>query len=86
MHNIKEGHDLKASMSDTFMNYAKSFKKTKISQEKKEKQKIIFANSKCRQKTITRFHNICLPIHFNGRCTQAIQLLKPIISNLSGWF
>ena len=29
MHNIKEGHDVKASMGHTFVNYAEAFKKTK---------------------------------------------------------
>jgi hypothetical protein len=37
MHNIKEGHDMKASVGHTFMNYVESFKKTKIAQEKKKK-------------------------------------------------
>jgi hypothetical protein len=32
MHNIKEEHDVKASMGDTFMNYAEAFKKTKTAQ------------------------------------------------------
>ena len=35
MHNIKEGHDLKASLGDTFVNYAEAFKKTKTAQAKK---------------------------------------------------
>ena len=34
MHNIKEGHDVKASVGDTFMNFAESFKKIKTAQEK----------------------------------------------------
>jgi hypothetical protein len=81
MHNIKEGHDVKASVGDTFVNYVEDFKKTKTAQAKKKKKKIIFANSKCRQKEITRSHNIRLSIHFNGRCPRAFQLL-----NLSGRF
>jgi hypothetical protein len=35
MHNIKEGHDVKASMGDTFMNYAEDIKKTKTAKKKK---------------------------------------------------
>jgi hypothetical protein len=35
MHNIKEGHDVKASVGHTFMNYAEAFKKTEIAQAKK---------------------------------------------------
>jgi hypothetical protein len=37
MHNIKEGHDLKVSVGDTFVNYAEAFKKTKTTQAKKKK-------------------------------------------------
>jgi hypothetical protein len=37
MHNIKEGHDVKASVGDTFVNYAEAFKKTKTAQAKKTK-------------------------------------------------
>jgi hypothetical protein len=50
MNNIKKGYDFKAYVGDMFVNYAKAFKKTKIAQAKETKQKIIFANSKCRQK------------------------------------
>jgi hypothetical protein len=35
MHNIKEEHDIKASMGHMFVNYVESFKKTKIAQAKK---------------------------------------------------
>jgi hypothetical protein len=35
MHNIKEGHDVKAFVGDTFVNYDEDFKKTKTAQEKK---------------------------------------------------
>jgi hypothetical protein len=41
MHNIKEGHDVKASVGDTSMDYAEAFKKTKITQAKKKKKKKI---------------------------------------------
>jgi len=44
MHNIKEGPRVKASVGDTFMDYAEAFKKTKRAQ--KEKEINIFANSK----------------------------------------
>ena len=37
MHNIKEGHDMKAFVDHTFVNYAEDFKKTKIAQAKKIK-------------------------------------------------
>jgi hypothetical protein len=40
MHNIKERHDLKASMGDTFVNYAEAFKKTKTTQAKKQNKKL----------------------------------------------
>ena len=39
MHNIKEGHDVKASMGDTFVDYAKAFKKTKTTQAKIKNRK-----------------------------------------------
>ena len=34
MHNIKEGHDVKAFVGDTFVNFAEAFKKTKTAQAK----------------------------------------------------
>jgi hypothetical protein len=37
MHNIK-GHDMKASLGDTFMNYAEAFKKTKTAETKTKKK------------------------------------------------
>jgi hypothetical protein len=40
MHNIKEGHDIKASVGDTFMNYVEAFNKTITAQGKKNKNKI----------------------------------------------
>ena len=36
MHNIKEGHDMKASVGDTFVNYAEAFKKTKTAETKQK--------------------------------------------------
>jgi hypothetical protein len=39
MHNIKEGHHVKASVSDTFVNYVEAFKKTKTAKEKKKLHK-----------------------------------------------
>jgi hypothetical protein len=47
MHNIKEGHDVKPFVGDTFVNYVEAFKKTKTTEAKKKKK---IANSKCRQK------------------------------------
>jgi len=38
MHNIKEGHDIKVSVADTFVNYAKALNKTKTAQGKKNKK------------------------------------------------
>jgi hypothetical protein len=43
MHNIKEGHDVKASVGDMFVDYAEAFKKTK-------RGFFFLANSKYRQK------------------------------------
>jgi hypothetical protein len=40
MHNIKEGHDVKASVGDMFVNYAEDFKKTKTTKTKQNKKKI----------------------------------------------
>jgi hypothetical protein len=45
MHNIKEGHDVKASVGDTFVNYAEAFKKTKTTQAKKKKKKSQIQNA-----------------------------------------
>jgi hypothetical protein len=36
MQNIKEGHDVKPSVGDTFVNYAEAFKKTKTAEAKKK--------------------------------------------------
>ena len=46
MHNIKEGHDVKASVGDTFVDYVEAFKKTKRANF------FFFSNSKCRQKKL----------------------------------
>jgi hypothetical protein len=42
MRNIKEVHDVKPSMGDTFMNYVEAFKKTKDAKEKKKKKSCKF--------------------------------------------
>ena len=47
MHNIKEGHHVKAYVAETFVDYAEAFKKTKRAQTKKK-----FGNSKCRKKKL----------------------------------
>jgi hypothetical protein len=39
MHNIKEGHDVKPSVGDMFVNYAEDFKKTKTAEAKKNKNR-----------------------------------------------
>jgi hypothetical protein len=80
MHNIKEGHDVKASVGDTFMDYAKAFKKTK----RANFFILFFCKFKMQAKEITKSHNIRMSIHFNGRCPQAFRLLNQIFSNLSG--
>jgi hypothetical protein len=36
MNNIKEGHDVKASVGNTFVNYVEAFKKTKTVETKKK--------------------------------------------------
>jgi hypothetical protein len=38
MHNIKEGHDVKASVGDTLVNYAEAFKKTKTAETRRNKK------------------------------------------------
>jgi hypothetical protein len=45
MHNIKEGHDVKASMGDMFVDYAEAFKKTKRPQKKKKKMFLQIQNA-----------------------------------------
>jgi hypothetical protein len=45
MHNIKEGHDVKPSVGDTFVNYAEAFKKTKTAEAKKKKKKSQIQNA-----------------------------------------
>jgi hypothetical protein len=40
MHNIKEGHAVKASVDDTFVNYAEALKKTKNAEANKNKIKL----------------------------------------------
>jgi hypothetical protein len=84
IHNIKEGHDMNASVGDMFVKYAEAFKKTKTAENKIIIIIIIintiFATSKCRQKEITRSHNIRLSFHFNEKFPRYFQLLNPIIS------
>jgi hypothetical protein len=82
MHNIKEGHDVKASMGGTFVDYDEAFKKTKRANFYFI---LFFIKFKMQVKEITRSHNIHMSIHFNGRCPRDFRLLKPIFSNLSGW-
>jgi hypothetical protein len=50
MHNIKDGHDAKPSVGDTFVNYTEDFKKTKTAEAKKFFFFFFFANSKCWKK------------------------------------
>jgi hypothetical protein len=44
MHNIKEGHDVKAFVGDMLVHYAEAFKKTKRPQ--KNKNNIIYKKNK----------------------------------------
>ena len=41
MHNIKDGHDIKASVGDMLMHYVEAFKKTKRSQKQKQNKKLL---------------------------------------------
>jgi hypothetical protein len=50
IHNIKEGHDVKPSVGDTFVNYVEAFKKTKTAEAKKNK------NRKFKMLEKMRFH------------------------------
>jgi hypothetical protein len=86
MHNIKVGHDVKASVSDMFINYAEAFKKTKIAEAKNKNKKLFVQIQNAGKNKLSVSHNIRLCIHFNGICPQAFQLLNPIFSNLSGRF
>ena len=52
IHNIKEGHDVKPSVGDTFVKYAKAFKKTKTTEAKKNKNK----NCKFKMQAKRHFH------------------------------
>ena len=40
MHNIKKGHDVKASVGDMFVDFAEAFKKTKRGKKKEIKFKM----------------------------------------------
>ena len=51
MHNIKEGHEVKPSVGDTFVNYAEAFKRTKNA-EAKNKNK----NRKFKMQAKRHFH------------------------------
>jgi hypothetical protein len=80
MQNIKEGHDVNASVGHTFLDYVEAFKKTKTANF----FFFLFCKFKMQTKEITISHNIHLSIHFNGKCPRAFLLLKLIFSNLSG--
>jgi len=75
MHNIKEGHDVKASVGDTFVNFAEAFKKTKTAQAKNKIKSISQIQNAGKKKLPDPIIFICLFILMGD----VLQLLKPII-------
>jgi hypothetical protein len=76
MHNIKEGHDVKASVGDTFVNFAEAFKKTKTAQAKNKIKSISQIQNAGKKKLPDPIIFACLFILMGD----VLQLLKPIIS------
>jgi hypothetical protein len=76
MHNIKEGHDVKASVGDTFVNFAEAFKKTKTAQAKNKIKSISQIQNAGKKKLPDPIIFPCLFILMGD----VLQLLKPIIS------
>jgi hypothetical protein len=75
MHNIKEGHDVKASVGDTFVNFAEAFKKTKTAQAKNKIKSISQIQNAGKKKLPDPIIFACLFILMGD----VLQLLKPII-------
>jgi hypothetical protein len=76
MHNIKEGHDVKASVGDTFVNFVEAFKKTKTTQAKNKIKCISQIQNAGKKKLPDPIISFCLFILMGD----VLQLLKPIIS------
>jgi hypothetical protein len=76
MHNIKEGHDIKAYVGDTFVNFAKAFKKAKTAQAKNKIKSISQIQNAGKKKLPDPIIFACLFILMGD----VLQLLKPIIS------
>jgi hypothetical protein len=76
MHNIKEGHDVKASVGDTFVNFAEAFKKTKTAQAKNKIKIISQIQNAGKKKLPDPIIFACLFILMGD----VLQLLKPIVS------
>ena len=76
MHNIKEGHDVKASVGHTFVNFAEAFKKTKTAQAKNKIKSISQIQNAGKKKLPDPIIFACLFILMGG----VLQLLMPIIS------
>jgi hypothetical protein len=76
MHNIKEGHGIKAFVGDMFMNFAEAFKKTKTAQAKNKIKSISQIRNARKKKLPDPIIFACLFILMGD----VLQLLKPIIS------
>jgi hypothetical protein len=77
MHNIKEGHDVKASVADTFVNFAEAFKKTKTAQAKNKIKSISQIQNAGKKKLPDPIIFACLFILMGD----VLQLLSPSFGN-----
>jgi hypothetical protein len=75
MHNIKEGHDVKASVGDTFVKFSEDFKKTKIAEAKNKIKSIWQIQNVGKNKLPDPIIFACLFILMGD----VLQLLNPII-------
>jgi hypothetical protein len=75
MHNIKEGHDVKSSVGDTFVKFAEAFKKTKTAQAKNKIKSISQIQNPGKNKLPDPIIFVCLFILMGD----VLQLLNPII-------
>jgi hypothetical protein len=76
MNNIKEGHDVKASVGDTFVNFFEDFKKTKTTQAKNKIKSISQIQNAGKKKLPNPIIFVCLFILMGD----VLHLLKTIIS------
>jgi len=60
MHNIKEGHDVKAFVGDTFVNFAEDFKKTKTTQPINKIKSILQIQNAGKKKLLDPIIFVCL--------------------------